>query len=97
LPTTQRWFESVHDEEGVTVTVINDGGGLGRRTDVGRQGAARSGDKGGFLAQREARISIECKREERRKARGSFTGEELRSAGNVPAAELQRATAHARR
>jgi hypothetical protein len=95
--TMQRRFESVHGEEGVTATVISDGGGLGRRTDGGRQGVARSGDKGGFLAQGEAQIRVERKSEEGRKARGRFTGEKLRSADNVPAAELQRATTCAQR
>jgi hypothetical protein len=41
-------------------------------------------------------MSVECKGEERREARRSFTGDELRAADNVPVAEFQRATARAR-
>jgi hypothetical protein len=78
------------DEEEVTATRISDGGKLGRHTDNGRQGAARSGDEGWIPGTGVARMSIECKGEERRKARGSFTCDELRATDNVSAAELQK-------
>jgi hypothetical protein len=83
-------------EEGVTKMRISDGGELGRCTDDGRQGAARSGDEGWILGTGEIQMSVEHKGEERRKARGNSTGDQLRAAGNVPAVELQRATACAR-
>jgi hypothetical protein len=90
LLTTQKRSENVHGRG------WSDGGELGRHADGGRQGAARSSDEGRIPGTGEARMSVEHKGEERRKARGSFTGDELRAAGNVPAAKFRRATARAR-
>jgi hypothetical protein len=39
------------DEEEVMATRISNGGELGRRTDGGRQGAALSGTRSGFVVQ----------------------------------------------
>jgi hypothetical protein len=60
-------------EDGVTVTVISDGGGLGRRSGSGRLGTALAGDEGWVPSTGEAWINVERKREERKKARESFT------------------------
>jgi hypothetical protein len=74
----------------VTATVISDGGGLGRRSSRGRQGAALAGNEGWVLGIGEARINVERKQEERKKARESFTddvfsggGEEVEAAARV--------------
>jgi hypothetical protein len=68
----------------VTVTRISDRGELGRRTDGGRQGATRFGDKGRIPGTGEARMSTERKGEERRKARGKLHRRRASSSRRCP-------------
>jgi hypothetical protein len=64
-------------EEGEMATRISDGGELRRRTDGGRQGAARSSNERWIPGTWKVRMSVERKGEESREARRNFTGDML--------------------